>query len=162
MQAYKFLAPDGSGRFSGFLWEPKRWVDTPEPIELCRRGIHACRNDQLPYWLDEQLWSIELERAVEFDEVLLAPRARLLAPVEAWNMEAAREFGLACVERIRERGPSDYGDDAAATAESAASVQGIALAAYFAAEAAEAAEPGGGGRAERAWQAGWLRDRLGL
>ena len=32
--------------------------DAPAP---CRRGVHACRPGDLPYWLNRDLWEVELE-----------------------------------------------------------------------------------------------------
>jgi hypothetical protein len=169
MLAYKFLAGDCIGRFSGFRWEPRSWVEVDGAVDVCRTGIHACRADQLPFWLDDELWTIELKDVVELHGVLVARRGRLDARVPAWDGEASREFALSCVERIREWAAGDagattleeYREDAGAAAEAVSSAENAALVGFIAAQAAEVAEPGCG-QAERARQASWLRDRLDL
>ena len=60
MIAYKFLALGAVGRFSGFVWPRPdtrhyQWVTT-DRVELCNSGIHACRLQDLPFWLDDELW----------------------------------------------------------------------------------------------------------
>ena len=52
--AYKFLRAGAVGPFSGFPWPvanggPGDWVAAGDPA-LCRRGVHACRDPDLPWW----------------------------------------------------------------------------------------------------------------
>jgi hypothetical protein len=75
--------------------EGDRWV--------AGRAARGLRAGDLPWWLDDELWSIEVEgerrpgeRAVEVD------RARLVARVEAWTPEVAAEFTAACAWRVRD------------------------------------------------------------
>jgi len=82
--------------------EPGRWVEVPAVVP-CRQGIHACRPADLPYWLLDELWQVELAGAVVTTPTkLVAQRARLLTRVDAWNEDTAREFGWACVARTAE------------------------------------------------------------
>jgi hypothetical protein len=124
----------------------------------CATGIHACALAALPYWLDEELWEIELAGPVEQTaKKLVAPRGRLLRRIEAWDDAAKAEFVLACKARIAAR--TDAG------AAFAGDVSATTLPASAAFVAARAAEVGGGPEAydaERAWQSAWLADRLGL
>lgn len=107
MIAYKFLALGAVGRFSGFVWPRPdtrhyQWVTT-DRVELCNSGIHACRLQDLPFWLDDELWLIELDGdVVQEDGVVVANRARLLEHVSAWSHDAAREFARSCSLRARE------------------------------------------------------------
>src|SRR5206468_5119819 len=72
--AYKFLAPGSVGPFTGYRWEPGRWVEV-HALDPCRRGIHACRVRDLPIWLDAELWEIELDGGiVEQDRKVVAGR----------------------------------------------------------------------------------------
>jgi hypothetical protein len=165
--AYKFLRAGGIGRFSGFQWLPEAEVEAEGPLELCANGVHACLPSQLAYWLDDELWTIELGEVAEEESVLVARQARLLDRVGGWpdaagafaraaaDSVAARADGLRNDERLRE-----YAADAAAFAERGG-VRGAALAAYAAAVAADLVEPDGF-VAERRKQGEWLATRLGL
>jgi hypothetical protein len=108
-RCYKFLAAGGIGRFSGYRWplpagdRPGALVSVGGDLDACRRGLHACRVRDLPYWLDDELWAAEAaEPVVEYDGVLVARRARLLWRVEAWNPQAGADFALACTVRARD------------------------------------------------------------
>jgi len=104
--AYKFLDAHGRGRFTGTAWPKPRgaeagaWVDSDGPVVPCVRGVHAMRAQHLPFWLDRQLWEIELEGAfVETDSLLVAERGRLCRRVEAWNDDAWKALCEFCRER---------------------------------------------------------------
>ena len=57
----------------------------------------------LPFWLDDELWLIELDGdLVAGDDVVVANRARLLEPVSSWSHDAARDFARTCSLRARE------------------------------------------------------------
>jgi hypothetical protein len=98
----KFLAAGGWGRFSRFPWRDHigTWVDAAT-IEPCVRGIHACRGRDLPFWLDDELWTIELDGPVDVaDTKVVAARARVASPVSAWADGLAAALATACVLRI--------------------------------------------------------------
>ena len=63
MRALKALRAGAVGPFSGFRWPtpgdgPGQWVAaSPSP---CASGVHACLRGQLPLWLHDELWEIEL------------------------------------------------------------------------------------------------------
>jgi hypothetical protein len=106
--AYKFLAPGAVGPFTEFHWPspgeggPGAWVSAPAagPPDL---WIHACRMGDLPYWLDEELWRVELAEPVRETEYQVASsRARLLARVDGWCPATARSFAEACAWRGRD------------------------------------------------------------
>jgi hypothetical protein len=165
-QAYKFLAPGGVGPFTGFRWPRDAWVAAPEGAGE-ERWIHACQVGDLPYWLGEELWVLELDGPVRAAiHQLAAPRARLVAPVSGWDGAARRALAEACAARARElaapHGPAPRLADYVATAEACAAAAATATAAFV--SATLAAELGGpvAFDAERAWQARWIADRLGL
>jgi hypothetical protein len=165
VKAYKFLAADGSGIFSGFAWPlpngaPGGWV-TAE-VELCRTGVHACRPGDLSYWVGPTLYEIELDgEIVEEGMKVIAPRGRLFRPIEAWEDTTRDEYSHMCIARA--------GELAAAAPEltpwsppSEAAAAGPALMGFIAARMAEAI---GGVQAyvdERARQSAWLAERLDL
>jgi hypothetical protein len=165
--ALKFLAPGAVGPFSGYAWptpdgaEPGAWVEAVP--SLCASGIHACRPSDLPFWLHAELWRIELEDAVQGRRKLVALRGRLLDRVAGWDAEAQRELGEWCAAKVAALAEqsAEVAVYAADASEAVANGDNF-LAAYI---AARAAEIGGGPEAyeqERAAQACWLADRLGL
>jgi hypothetical protein len=105
MIAYKFLRSGRIGPFSAFQWpEPGVWVRAPRDLAACRRGIHACRPSDLPWWLADELWEIELDGPVQPDEhKIVAPAGRLRAQIEAWTPACAQAYADACAWRAQER-----------------------------------------------------------
>jgi len=105
MIAYKFLRSSRIGPFSGFQWpEPGVWVRAPRDLVACQRGVHACRLSDLPWWLADELWEIELDGPVQPDEhKIIAPAGRLRSQIEAWTAECAQEYADACARRAQER-----------------------------------------------------------
>lgn len=170
MIAYKCLRRGAVGPFSGFRWpvpEPGAaagpWVESaPSP---CASGIHACRPDQLPYWLNWELWLVELDGEVTAAEhKLVAPRGRLVRAVREWTVALQDAFARACAERVLALPPATpdldgYRRDAVRFPEVG---EPPAMMALLAARAAEVAGGPGARLAERAWQAAWLEQRLPL
>ena len=105
MIAYKFLRSGRVGPFSAFPWpEPGVWVHAARDLAACRRGIHACRPSDLPWWLADELWEVELDGQVQADEhKIIAPAGRLRSRIEAWTPACAQEYADACAWRAQER-----------------------------------------------------------
>ncbi|HEX9602108.1 MAG TPA: hypothetical protein VF973_00045 [Myxococcales bacterium] len=205
MIAYKFLARGAVSPFSGEAWPPPSgatpgaWVAVSGP-EL---WIHGCRPADLPYWVDVELWRVELsDPARPIRRAVQAERGRLLERIEAWGVASKRDFALECALRTARFAAEAFGqegresearalsscrtlDDLAAAAEAVGQEQlparsrqllgycGDAVfwgrpshagcVSYIAAIAA--ADLRGDPAAvedERAWQARWLCDRLGI
>lgn len=123
MIAYKFLRAGAVGPFSGFEWptpgrgEPGPWVEAETPLRLCLRGIHACRVEQLPHWIEAELWEVELAQPVQdADEILVSARGRLLRRIHGWDTETAHEFERACAWRARDHAVAGLGSHPAALA----------------------------------------------
>jgi hypothetical protein len=109
-KAYKFLkvVRPGSGRkrllgpFSGFEWRRGTWERPPETPSPCLAGVHACTARDLPYWLSDELWIVDLEGDVqELDRKLLAPGGRLDRRVDSWTARTAMEFAEDCARRVQ-------------------------------------------------------------
>jgi hypothetical protein len=102
--AYKFLSADRVGLFSGVRWpEPGAWLEADAEVERCVSGIHAVYPKGLLAWVDDELWTCELDGIVENDgQELVAERGRLVERVAAWNETSARDFARACAARGRE------------------------------------------------------------
>ena len=105
MIAYKFLRGGRIGTFSGFRWpEPGVWVRATDDLAACRSGVHACRTQDLPWWLSEELWEVELEGAVRIEEhKIVVPAGRLRSRVERWKPACAQHYADACAWRARDR-----------------------------------------------------------
>jgi len=159
VKALKFLRPGRVAPFAGVVWpEPGEWLESDA-------GVHAVERDALAAWIAEELWTVELDGAAPLGRgVLVAPRARLVARVEAWTDETARAFARAAAAQVREGAAGRAAEYAAAATAAAETVRADASATtvgYIAAQAAEAKAPGGFD-AERRRQSVWLATRLGL
>ena len=168
VRAYKCLRPGRIGPFSGFSWPVGEWVDAGGAI-LCVQGVHACRTTDLPYWLTQELWEIELEGEVRRESrKLVADRGRLVQRVEAWDGASALSFGEDCSARARERAGQATGDNAAVLGEFAGDATAnaakgeAALVGYIAARSAEVDAGVEGYMEERRAQARWLAAELAL
>jgi hypothetical protein len=163
MRAFKFLLPGQIAPFSGFHWPLAGWV-TADAESPCQAGIHACALDDLPFWLLDELWEVELGEPVGRGRHKLVGRSgRLVGRVEAWDRATGEEFAAACLDHVRRlaaRRPEADGhfSDLAAWSPQLRP----AAAASLAARAAEAVDGRAGYDRERAAQADWLADRLGL
>jgi hypothetical protein len=105
MLAYKVLH-DGRSAFTGWEWplpdrdSPGEWVQADGPVALCENGVHACTASQLPPWIGDELWAVELNGEIlQTPLVLVASRARLLAPVHAWDQSTRIRYAEDCVAR---------------------------------------------------------------
>ena len=105
MRAYAFLDTAATEYLSGVRWPlpddggPGAWLELGAGSPV--RG-HAA--EQLLWWLDQQLWEVELTGDVhDTGRSLLGERGRLLARVEAWTPHAARELTTDCALRLRDR-----------------------------------------------------------
>lgn len=179
MRALKFLRAGAVGPFSGVTWPGPApgeaaggWVEAGDGLSLCRSGVHACRPGDLPLWICEELWRVELDgEARPAAGKVVASRGRLLERVGNWDAEAADDLAGACAARALALGDGaeGYATDAARCARDAARRDGApafaaaATCAYIAAHAAaDAVGDPAAYDAERAWQAGWMAERLGV
>jgi hypothetical protein len=119
MIAYKFLRSGRIGPFSAFAWpEPGVWVHASRELVACTRGVHACRPSDLPWWLADELWEIELGGPVQpEDHKIVAAAGRLRSQIETWTPACAQEYADACAWRAHERavtalGRAGYGPEA--------------------------------------------------
>lgn len=108
MIAYKFLTAGAMAPFTGFQWPipgpavAGAWVEAPDG--RLDHGIHACRVNDLTFWLNAELWRVELADPVtEGQRQVISTRGRLLDRVSEWNEELARSLGEACVWLARDR-----------------------------------------------------------
>ena len=104
MMAWKFLAPGAIAPFTGARWPVPWGPDGGQWLQgRSGEGVHACALGDLPYWIDDELWEVELDAPIfRAAHQLVAPRGRLVARIDAWPA-AQREFTEACIERTRRR-----------------------------------------------------------
>jgi hypothetical protein len=155
--AYKFLREDRTTVFSQFRWPDGEWVEAA--VDPCRSGIHACRPSDLPYWVGRTLHEVELDGAiVEERTKVIAPRGRIVRRITAWEDGVREEYAAMCAERIHALADADRlraWDDSEPS-------DGPAVLGFMAAVIAEQSGGVEAYRAERARQARWLAERLGL
>jgi hypothetical protein len=108
MRAYKFLTEGGAGRFSGFEWprptadEPGRWVAAEGTVTVCLTGVHACRLTDLPDWIDDELWEVELAGELKTEQsMVVAERGRLVRRIDGWDARTASALADSCAWRTR-------------------------------------------------------------
>lgn len=105
---FKFLRAGAIGPFSGFRWSTPRegsgagdWVQADGSLQPCRHGIHVCRPADLPYWMNDELYEVDVGGArVEHFEKVVVERARLRARIDEWP-ELAWAFAEECIRTVR-------------------------------------------------------------
>ena len=107
MIAFKFLREGRVAPFARVAWpapsSDTAWMRRRGPGRACDQRVHACRLDDLPEWIDAELWRVQLDGNVAVDcGKLVADRGRLLRRVEGWDGAAAAELATACTLRARE------------------------------------------------------------
>jgi hypothetical protein len=162
--AYKFLRADGTAKFSGFRWplpgdEPGAWVDAP--VDPCFSGIHACRPADLPYWVGDTLYEIELDgEIVEERTKVIAARGRLLRRVTAWDDGLRDAFTRMCADHAHEIARQEPVLAAWDAGIESSIPDGPAMLGFMAAAIAEQRGGMKANHAERERQAAWLTERL--
>jgi hypothetical protein len=160
---YKVLDAGAVAPFTRFAWREGEWLEV-DAVEPCRSGIHACRARDLPFWLGAELWEIELDGEVtEQERKVVAARGRLMRRIPEWNIDLLRAFTASCRAETKLRvGAIPRLSGYVGDIDRFGSGDRHGLAAFAAARAAELAAGPGGYDRERARQAVWLADRLGL
>jgi hypothetical protein len=97
VRAYAFLDSERRSYVTDTAWPPVgEWLEAGN-------AVRACSADELPWWLDEQLWEVELDGAVRpLGRALTASRARLVRHVDAWSDSVAIELVAVCARRVRD------------------------------------------------------------
>src|SRR5215813_99273 len=101
--AWKFLSPGRVAPFGGVQW-PEPGPASPGPwFRPPGREVYACRIVDLPWWLDAELWEVELENPVStLESQLVAPAGRLLRRIASWDASALNAYSAACALRVRD------------------------------------------------------------
>jgi len=108
MIAHKFTRSGARSLFAQQNWPlpaadaAGSWLEaSPGPLVPCRNGLHACRVEDLAFWIADELWEVELDGEwISAPDALVARRARLVRRIERWNVAGFREaFASECVAR---------------------------------------------------------------
>jgi len=97
---YKSTGPNGESSIGPGKWhlpqgdQPGAWRIAHGPLSLCNNGIHACRREDLIWWLGERIFTFELagNELIESNNKVLNRKGRLLTELEAWNDDTARAW----------------------------------------------------------------------
>jgi hypothetical protein len=104
MMHFKFLARGAIAPMTGFAWQKGVWVAAGGPPRACERGVHVLRPQDLAHWLDEELWTIEIDGSrTEGLDCVVAERGRLVAHVTGWAAGGGMRFAEACRARLGDR-----------------------------------------------------------
>jgi hypothetical protein len=105
VRTYLFLRPGASSRLSGVAWpqpepgSPGAWIAAAPGSD----AVRGYRSGDLPYWLDDELWEVELGGKVEERErLLVGERGRLIRRVPAWDAACADALTESCAWRVRD------------------------------------------------------------
>ena len=103
MRAWKFLNTGRIGPYSGFKWPRRKWVVAEGEIGACRNGIHACQTKDLPDWIADELWEMELVGEIQkAGNKIVGRKGRLVRRLK-WDKTLTRLFAADCAERALNR-----------------------------------------------------------
>jgi len=105
MKYYKFLEKNGTASFSGIKYNlpksnrPGKWMPYIAKLKECESGYHACRKQDLIWWLNHRLFVVQYEgEVIEYDDKVNGHQIRLLREIKIWNEVSARLFACDCLE----------------------------------------------------------------
>lgn len=125
MKYYKVLDSMGRSCFGGNAqwslpqrnedgtWVPGEWMPEVEGnLGLCANGYHVVTLEQLPRWLGDRIFEVEIGKEVVHDDDKSVVRTcRLTRECEGWNDRTARLFACDCAERVLPDFETKYPND---------------------------------------------------
>jgi hypothetical protein len=102
---YVFLKQHVADPFGNIEWvaptgSEAQWVSSSRGGAI---PIHACRVADLPYWLNDELWEVELrEPVVDLAHGVTSQAARLVRQVPNWSAQHAISFADVAVRHARD------------------------------------------------------------
>jgi len=107
MRGWKFLERGRVAPFGGHTWPapgngaPGEWIQPPGG------EVFACRILDLPWWVNAELWEVELAAPLRtLATQIVGHRGRLLRRMVGWDDSGLRAYGVACADRAREAAAS--------------------------------------------------------
>ena len=111
---FKCLKKGRVGQYSNYQW-PKCgvWVKAKGPLSVCENGIHLCREKDLVYWLNKEIYEAECrdDERINSDDKIVVREARLINRLKTWNEKTARLFACDCAEHVLPLFETKYPDD---------------------------------------------------
>lgn len=101
MSYYKFLSSMGTTAHTGAQWREGEWVESSS-VRPCFSGVHACRVEDLGWWLGYDLWEIELDGDIQMSRHKVVGRRGRLVRCIANYREAVDEMSIIGVWRSRD------------------------------------------------------------
>jgi hypothetical protein len=94
-------------------WTPGEWMPEVEgPLEPCANGYHVVTLEQLPNWIGERIFEVEVgDEIVHADDKSVVRTCRLTRECTGWNERTARLFACDCAERVLPLYEAHYDDD---------------------------------------------------
>ncbi|MBC7350448.1 MAG: hypothetical protein H5U05_10805 [Candidatus Aminicenantes bacterium] len=81
-------------------------------LKPCRNGYHVVTLEQLPNWLGERIFEVEVgDEIVHADDKSVVRTCRLIRECTGWNERTARLFACDCAERVLPLYEARYDDD---------------------------------------------------
>ena len=117
---YKTLTANHKGPYSGFDYtpylpkhgKPGKWLPSVSRLEMCERGYHTTDAQHLVFWLEVEVYEVEVRGEIlEGDDKCAAQQIRLVRKVENWNERTARLFACDCAEHVQHIWRKGYPDD---------------------------------------------------
>jgi hypothetical protein len=104
VRAFAFLGRGAVDYLTGVRWPMPSAEHSARWLRPAGGGaVRASREEQLAWWLDDELWEVELAGGVrDQGRSLVAERGRLLRPIEAWTPPVAGELVADCMLRVRD------------------------------------------------------------
>jgi len=99
---FKCLAPGRFGPYSGYQWpDVGRRVTADGPLIACANGVHLCREQDLIFWLDAEIWEAGyFGERIDGDDKIVVREGWLIRQYETWNKRTQRLFSADCAEHV--------------------------------------------------------------
>lgn len=100
---YKFLSKGRLAPYTAYKWpRPGVWVKAKGLLSVCQNGIHLCREQDLVFWLDNEIYEAEYRgnERLDSDTKIVVREARLKRRLKTWTEKTARLFACDCAEHV--------------------------------------------------------------
>ena len=113
MKYYKTTKQNRNGTHTSFQYpEIGEWTAPVKGnLEACENGYHFCTIEQLPIWVNAEIYEIEVdEEILECNDKCVARSIRLVKKLN-WNEKTQRLFAADCAEHVLHVFEEKYPDD---------------------------------------------------
>jgi hypothetical protein len=94
-------------------WTPGEWMPEIEgELKPCRNGYHVVTLEQLPNWIGERIFEVEVGKEIlPDDDKSVVRTCRLTRECTGWDERTARLFACDCAEHVLSLYEAKYPDD---------------------------------------------------